>query len=387
MMADLVRLAKRAFLAVMLAEGIPGVMGKGDGSTTYYTDPDGTTHRDKCWVRIGDPSNTTSVVARNTRIPAQYGLPVVVAVRRGVIEVIRADYQRAGEYTEHRLVEIPSHAWTHQRFGSDPLYVEGIQVMPLMTVPQNPADMTVYVEPGFYRYLGTEKAWTGGDSDDLSGYVPDAHALTGFINHHFVIICLDRASNALEVVDGDDDTTSNYQCPFTASDVAAISIDDDYYPLAAIHLYQGQTAIQVRHIFMDHRLWGGERIGSGQLPHPLVLDSSTTLEISGGSVTVTTDYHIITTESGPEDDLDTIVAANDRQILVIQAGDDDTITVKHNTGNIKLYFEADCVLHPGKTLMLFYDGSYWRDLEGQGGDYYGPPPLSTDVLKLQWLGW
>jgi hypothetical protein len=272
-MADLERLAKRAFITLMLAEGVPGVIGKGDGSTVFYTDPDGNTHRNKCWVRIGDPSNASSVVARNTRIPAQYGLPVIVAHRRGTAEIIRADYERAAEYTGNRLVELPSHAHTHQRFGSDPLYVEGMQILPLMLRPQNPADMTVYVGPGFYRYLGTEKAWTGGDSADLSGYVPSAHSLTGFVNHHFVIICLDRASNTLVVVDGDDDTSANYQCPFTASDVAATSIDDTYYPLGAIHFYQGQTSIQTRHIFLDHRLWGGELPNLANTANNVTVDS------------------------------------------------------------------------------------------------------------------
>jgi hypothetical protein len=367
-MADLKRLAKRAFLAIMNSEGMPGVIGKGDGTTTHYTDPDGTPHRDRCWVRIGDPSNASVTVARNTRVPAQYDLPVIVAWRRGAPEIIRADYERAAEYTENRLVELPSHAHTHQRFGADPLYVEGMQILPLMARPQNPADMTVYVEPGFYRYLGTEKAWTGGDSADLSGYVPSTHSVTGYVNHHFIILCLDRASNSLVVVDGDDDTTTTYQCPFSTSDISSTSIDDDYYPLAAIHFYQGQTAIHPRDIFIDHRLWGGERIGVDQLPHPITLDTSTTLTISSGAVTVTTDYHVIAAESGTTDDLDTITAANDRQILVIQADSGDTITVKHATGNIELYHKEDCPLEDGQTLMLFYDGSVWRDLAGQAGD-------------------
>jgi len=259
-MSDWVRIVRRAIIRTVNREGDPGVLGKGDGHTILYTDENGTTYRNRCWVRIGDPSSTTTVVARNTKVPMQYGLPVIVAERNGRNEVIRADYERADEYTGDSLVEIPSHGHTHQRFGSDPLYVEGMMVMPLMARPQNPAAMTVYVSPGFYRYDGAEEAWTGGNSPDLSGYVPSAAAVG--IAHHFIILCLNRSNNELVVVDGEDTYAANYRIPFTADDVAEISIADAYYPLAAIRLYQGQTAIQTRDIFLDLRLWGGEAGGS-----------------------------------------------------------------------------------------------------------------------------
>lgn len=265
-MSELARLARGAILKSVHDEGVAGLIGKGDDETTYYTDPQGTTYKDHVWVRIGNPSSTTTVVARNTRVPAEYDMPVIVAERHGGMEVIRADYARAAERTGHQVAEVGPHAHTHSRFGSDPLYIEGMQVIPLMTRPQNPADMTVYVSPGFYRHLGTEKVWEGGNTNDLSSYIPSTHSNSAFVNHYFIIICLDRSNNEIVVVDGSSKTTTNYRVPFDAADCAAIDIDDDYHSLSAIHLHQNHTAIVTRDIFMDMRFWGGERIGPDQIP-------------------------------------------------------------------------------------------------------------------------
>ena len=59
------------------------------------------------------------------------------------------------------------------------------------------------------------------------------------------------------------------------------------------------------------------------------------LTLNAGVVTATDSYHEITSQSGPNDDLDTINGGTDGMILVLHATSGDTITVKDGTGNIK----------------------------------------------------
>jgi hypothetical protein len=91
------------------------------------------------------------------------------------------------------------------------------------------------------------------------------------------------------------------------------------------------------------------------------------LTISSGSVTATQINHTIAAESGTTDDLDTITAADDRTLLVIQADTGDTITVKNGTGNIQLNSGADFSLTGDATLLLYYDGTNWSDIGAGGG--------------------
>ena len=87
--------------------------------------------------------------------------------------------------------------------------------------------------------------------------------------------------------------------------------------------------------------------------------------ISGGVITLTGGWHSVAAETGTADDLDTITqaaGAKTPQMIVVQADTGDTITVKHNADNIQLSGSEDMVLIAGTRLMLFYDGSNWRDI-------------------------
>jgi hypothetical protein len=123
--------------------------------------------------------------------------------------------------------------------------------------------MVVTVEEGWYRYLGTLSRWATGNSADLSSYIPTATGNPNLARHHFAVLCLDRATNELVVVDGDDSLLGPVgTLPFDAADVAAISIDAAYWPLAAIWFPQSMTEIRANHIFLDLRLWGGEHLNT-----------------------------------------------------------------------------------------------------------------------------
>ena len=215
------------------------------------------THRDRCWARIGNGDATTEIVVRSSGVPRQYNLPVIIANRGGVPTAIHVDHQRAAQFSAGYLAEVPSHAWTHSRYGLDPLYVPGQQVLQLMAYPTSSASMAVTVAQGFYRWEGVSKVWEVGNTD-LSAC---AHG-----SEHAAFHCAPDRANAL-VVDGTDAVAEPTAIPFDAGDVAALSIPLAYYPICAIRFYTGQTSILPYDIFMDLRLWGGEAATDGSAIH------------------------------------------------------------------------------------------------------------------------
>lgn len=106
---------------------------------------------------------------------------------------------------------------------------------------------------------------------------------------------------------------------------------------------------------------------NADLPDPLALKDFTTKTISSGAFTADSSAHVVAAESGTTDDLDTISGGVDYQILIIKADAGDTITVKHETGNISLNGGADIALADDFTLLLWYDGSTWSDVGAGGG--------------------
>lgn len=253
----LVRLAKETIRHVINSEGIPGLLGRTDG-TIVYVDPSGAAARNKCWARIGPGDSAIELVVNCSNVPQQVNLPVIIADRDGVPTAIRADTVRAETFAGGRPMTVPNHAWAHGRLGPDALYITGLAFLPLMAHPSDPLAMTVTVEQGFYRYSSVESVFPTTTSASLSSYVPTA------INaQHFIVLCLNRATNALAVVDGSSSVAPSTSNPFTASIVLTVvsTLADTHYPLAAIRFYTGQTQITAQDIFMDLRLWGGE-VGS-----------------------------------------------------------------------------------------------------------------------------
>jgi hypothetical protein len=89
--------------------------------------------------------------------------------------------------------------------------------------------------------------------------------------------------------------------------------------------------------------------------------------ISGGVVSVTLGVNTLAAESGVTDDVDTISGAAPRTVqagdtIVVLADTGDTITLKHNTGNLHLDGSADKALVNGNQLMLLYDGTDWQQI-------------------------
>ena len=244
--------ARRAIVKTILNDGVPGRLGRTDGTLTYI-DPSGIEHRDMAWARVGGEGQAAEVVVRCLNVQRLHNMPVIVANRDGVPTVIRADTTRALDFTNGRLADIGPHSWTHGLYGGDTIFIRGQQFLPLMARTSVPPDMTVTVEAGFYRYNGDEEVWPGGPSGSLTSYLPSTAG-----RQHFVIIALDRATNTLQIVDGFDKATTDQLIPFSVEDIATVDVSDAYWPIAAVRLYVGQTIINTVDIFADLRLWGGE---------------------------------------------------------------------------------------------------------------------------------
>ena len=92
--------------------------------------------------------------------------------------------------------------------------------------------------------------------------------------------------------------------------------------------------------------------------------------IGTGAVSATTEETgvlVLAAESGTADDLDSILVTGSDEVLsgdtlILRADAGDTITVKHNTGNIHLDGSADKALVNGNQLMLIYNGTDWVQL-------------------------
>ncbi len=256
-MTELVRLFKRAVLQTILNEGVPALLGKVDG-TLFYVDDNGTHHKDRVWARIGVDAAQVETVVRCVNVPQTLNLPVIVADRDGVLTVIRTDVGRAVDWSDGQFVNVEPHNWTHDRFGSDPTYITGLSFLPLAAYPASPPDLTVVVERCFYRYQGTHKVFERTTSASFSAYRPAGTEVT-----HYVILALDRSTNTLDVIDGADVAGGNRALPSASTVLATSGVLPQHFPIAAIRLYNGQTQIFPRDIFMDLRLWAGESSASG----------------------------------------------------------------------------------------------------------------------------
>lgn len=223
-------------------------LGNGQGALLVYR-ADGSRDPGKVWATV-IPLGVCAVRCR--KVPEKYGLPVIVGYGRdGFLEVVGEDGERAIIFTGNRGASVGNHRWTHDLLGSDPDFVRGLRLMPLLVSPTDPPSLSVYVHECHYTYGGTQQYWPGG-SYDLTAVVPSTSS-----NQVPVIVCLDPATNTIAHVAGTEITPlipGPSSQPFTGADVAAIDASA-YERLVAIRLYTGQTQIVWPDWIADVRPW------------------------------------------------------------------------------------------------------------------------------------
>lgn len=248
---------KNALIAADSQSKIHAVMGKPDG-TLYYVDFDNVQHLDLIHVTMNDPntSATGTRVVRCKKVLPQWGLNVILRYDTdGVLEVTEEDTNMSGKFSGGRNFNTPAHAWAHQIFGPDPVFLSGLNLLPLLSHPTPTPSLSIVLEPYAYQFEGVNKYWAGGEID-LTGYYS---AIGG--TQAFVIICLDPSSNLPVVVNGVGVTPFTPYDPdglvlFDGTDVAAIDTSN-YIRSAAIRLYMAQTRIIWSDIFADLKAMAG----------------------------------------------------------------------------------------------------------------------------------
>jgi hypothetical protein len=306
---SLLRTARKAILNTVVNEGRSGLLGKADG-TVIFTDSGGTDHRSLAWVRIITDAAVTLVVAENSGVPLQPNLPIRVADRNGVPTIVGIDTRKANIFTGGYMSNLPEHAWTHGRFGPDPLYITGAAFLPLMARPTQPADMTVTIEEGWFRWEGTVNAFQQAASSSMAAYVPTTAGV-----QHFIVLSLNRSTNSLTITDGTDQAQAIFgTVPFSTADILTVvnTLGVQHYPIAAIRFYNGQTTIKAPDIFKDLRLWGGESGFATYVLASVQDDATITDSVSVSKaynvaiqddLTITDSITVITFQTSVQDDL------------------------------------------------------------------------------------
>lgn len=104
------------------------------------------------------------------------------------------------------------------------------------------------------------------------------------------------------------------------------------------------------------------------LKNNIALEAPAELTIDTGAVTKTQSHHLITAESGAEDDLETINGGADGEVLLFRAKTGHTITFKHGIGNIICVSGEDIELTGSMYVLAVCDGTNWVTIgSGDGG--------------------
>lgn len=174
-----------------------------------------------------------TTICYNRKITAQHGLPVIVGYdpkEPRLFQVLDV-HEAAASLDPSATAGMRAHGTTHRYGGTDPVWIELLQFLPLLPYP-----LSTGVGINIYRGL----VWTGSafvivaaQSVDLSSYVPST---TGKALFALVTI---TDSGSLAVTVGSE------------VDVADLAVTDipaapsgTVYAICAVRLYEGMTAVQ-----------------------------------------------------------------------------------------------------------------------------------------------
>lgn len=225
-------------------------------------------HPDFVWARLRG-QNSEQVRVFNEAIGLSFDTPILVvrdAWDNRYYRILRrntAMYQDWGNNGANNFI-VPAHGHQHSfgdptSSGNDPAWIFKRQLMqPLLCHPQNPPDMTTHVEADFYFWANTFRYFAGGNSPDMTGYIPVGGS-------RFVTIYLEGATGTVKLLPGvifDPLTTGGFDAIPELSPSLGL-------PLAAALLTASTTTVNWNNLF-DLRIM--LFTGSGGLPAPHALD-------------------------------------------------------------------------------------------------------------------
>lgn len=223
----------------------PALLGDGDGTIKVPDQPG------YVYVRIGDEVHKI----RNKRVAPRFdGMPVLIGSlpeEPEITQVVSVN-QAMAEKLSNMMDYLSEHGETHRWFpgtASDPIWVEGYQIMPGRLGPAS-SSVSVTVYP-FVIYVG-RVGWLriGPAFLDLSSYIPETE---------------DKVAMVLVTIDTDGEfvmtkgSESNWE-DFDALAATPAPPENTFLKLGAVRVYYGQKAIQMAKTnrdIMDLRFWQG----------------------------------------------------------------------------------------------------------------------------------
>ena len=192
------------------------------------------------YIRTGNEQSASQ--AFNNRVPNRYDLPVYVGYTNTqptllqVLDIRQQAYVGAGN---NPVVLVPGHHQTHEfgnsEDGSDVVWIEKQQYKEALAKPTDPASMQLYVNPILYQYEDGWQYYAGGNTADLSGYVPSTTHRA-----RYLLVSIDAATNALQYTSGT--VFNSYSPPSDLTD-ALPTPPFASIPVSAVYLRTTTTAL------------------------------------------------------------------------------------------------------------------------------------------------
>lgn len=210
------------------AREIRAVVGNGTGTVEVAGLPQ------HIWIRPYNRDNPVAAFSPSGTYPngAIVRVEVTFVGGRTFYRVLGSDHEAYGHgFTPAQVPIISAHAVQHQiaSGGTDVVYVHTDQFLPLLMYPTSPPSMEVYINPGYWRYGGLLHQWPGGNSGDLSSYLP----ATDYA--HYLLVYFDATTAELQFAASE---------PFAAS----LAIPSEYlYPVPAPPLSVVVGYVLLRH--------------------------------------------------------------------------------------------------------------------------------------------
>lgn len=194
------------------------------------------------YVTILENSASTIFEAVCGNLTPKPGTPVVMQKVRGVW-VAHADNAEVSAFSP--TLNLGTQPHTHQLGQGNEDFVEALRFQPLLAhVLDGGNSLFITVNEGFYRYLGLD-VWFAGGNINLTSYRPVSASTWCWVK-----VGIDMTTNTLTALAG---SAVSVVIPLTPITLQAVDLGADVLPIAGVRLKNAQSAIQDYRVFYDCR--------------------------------------------------------------------------------------------------------------------------------------
>lgn len=334
-------------------------------------------YRDRRMVYIHNESGATGFAELRPGIGIDYQDYNIGNARLPILTEIKDGVRYISKIAPEGLIMLGGRTLTERTTQS--MYSHNIEQLTLLRgSPTNPPSLSVRVD-GTWVFRDPYTNGTGVFLSSTFDLATDIDALSAD-EHQIALVCFDPVYRVLTRVLNtavSKPANKSLPCPevFNVYDITAIDYGD-YVPVVAVYIYYGQETIEEQSFY---RIYPMRPMFNGD-SRLLILPSASSAGISSNSFNANRMFHTLYAESGSSDYLDSITPIEERQAIFLQAGSGQTISVRHNQGNIFFNGGSGFELSGEKTLMLVHDGTNWSDIgTGVGGGTSSPLTTKGDV--------